>query len=193
MYIFSRDFGSYCNLRSHFLDAIISRELEGTGCRKLLSSDGITSPYLVIKDVPGVFEGFSIDTGLARKSLPAIGDASSIARNLDEYQFLLCILVPTLPDSNPSKLQLQKYRVAIFAAFARLAGILREPKQNELELWVRHARMLLEETSEAYVKVRTNAGLQIISHKGTFEYFGMPEESLEAALRTFYGQEENKL
>ncbi len=174
------------------LNAIISRELEGTGCRKLLSSDGITSPYLTIKDVPGVFEGFSIDARLARKSVPAIGDASSIVRNLDEYQFLLCLLVPTLPDSNPSKLQLQKYRVAILAAFARLAFILREPKQNDLELWVRHARMLLEETSDAYVKVRTNASLQIISHKETFEYFGMPEESLEAALRTFYGQEENK-
>ncbi|MGI0028906.1 MAG: hypothetical protein ACREAQ_04240 [Nitrososphaera sp.] len=174
---------------SHLLDAIISRELDGSGCRKLLSGDGITSPDLTIKGMLGVFEGFSIDTRLVRKSVPAIGDASSVAKNLDEYQFLLCLLVPTLPDSDPSKLQLQKYRVAIVAAFARLAGILRELKQDDLEPWVTHARLLLEETSDAYVKVRTNASLRVIPHKETFEFFGMPEESIEAALRAFYGQE----
>ena len=60
---------------------------------------------------------------VCQKVLPAIGDVASAAKNLDEYQFLICSLVPSLPDSNPSKMELQKYRVAIIAAFAKLVPL----------------------------------------------------------------------
>ncbi len=170
------------------LNAIISRLLAGPGCRKLLAGDGITTSELSIKGMPGVFEAASVDARSARKRVPEVGQAASVAKNLDEYQFLICSLVPSLPDSDPSKLQLQKYRVGIVAAFAMLAALLKEISPEDLAQWNRHARSLLEVTSEAYVKAKSNAKLQVAGHKETFEFFGVPEEKIDAALAAFYGQ-----
>lgn len=170
------------------LNTIISRLLASPGCRKLLAGDGITTQELSINGMQGIFESASADVRSARKNTPAVGQAASIAKNLDEYQFLICSLVPSLPDSEPSKLQLQKYRVAIVAAFARLADFLREIRQDDLAQWNTHARSLLEETSEAYVKARSNAKLQVVNHKEAFEFFGVPEDRIDAALRAFYDQ-----
>lgn len=170
------------------LDVIISRELGGSACSKLLSNDGMTSPFLTIKAMPGVFEAASIDARAARKSMPSIGDACSIAKNLDDYQFLICSLAHSLPDNSQCKLYLQKYRVAIAAAFAGLVVLLQE-QSDELGNWNRHAALLLEETSEAYVKAKSNAGLKVSKHEEVFEYFGVPEGAIEAALRSFYEQD----
>ena len=170
------------------LDMIISRELGGSGCRKLLSNDGMTSPFLTIKTMPGVFETASVDARAARKSMPGIGNACSIAKNLDEYQFLICSLAHSLPDNSPYKLYLQKYRVITAAAFAGLVAVLQK-QSDELDNWNRHATLLLEETSEAYVKAKSNASLKVSTHTEVFEYFGIPEGAIDAALRAFYGQE----
>lgn len=170
------------------MNVIISRVLAGPGCRRLLAGDGITAPELTIKEVPGVFNTASVDVKSARKGMPAIGHAASIAKNLDEYQFLICSLVPSLPDSEPHKLQLQKYRVAAVAAFAKLSSILKEPGQESLEQWNAHAKPLMEETSEAYVKAKSNSKLQVASHKDAFDFFGVPEDRIVAALNAFYGR-----
>jgi hypothetical protein len=170
------------------LNVLVSRLLAGSGCRKLLANDGITTAELSIRGMPGIFDSISVDTRLIKKSVTAIGEASSIAKNLDEYQFLICSLIPALPDSNPSKLQLQKYRVAITASFAKLVSALKEVRQDDLVQWNRHAKSLLEETSEAYVKAKSNAKLQVTSHREAFEFFGVPEDKIDAALRSLYGQ-----
>lgn len=170
------------------LNAMISRLLAGPGCRRLLAGDGITTAELSIKGMQGMFEAISVDARSARKSVPEVGQAASVAKNLDEYQFLICSLAPSLPDSDPSKLHLQKYRVGIAAAFAMLASLLKETSPEGLAQWNRHARSLLEETSEAYVKAKSNAKLQVAGHKEAFEFFGVPEEKIDAALAAFYGQ-----
>jgi hypothetical protein len=165
----------------------VSRVLSGSGCPRLLASDGITSSQFEIKNVPGVLGTISLDFKLARKNMPAIGQAASIAKNLDEYQFRICSLVPSLPDSDPRKLLLQKYRVASIAAFAALSSILKEPAQESLEKWNASAGPLMEETSEAYVKATSNSNLQITSRKDVFEFFKVPEDEIDAALANFYG------
>lgn len=170
------------------LNTIISRLLASSGCRKLLASDGITTSELKINMMHGIFEAASVDVRSVRKSTPAVGQAASVAKNLDEYQFLICSLVPSLPDSDHTKLQLQKYRVAIIAAFSRLVTLLKETNPDDLAQWNIHARLLLEETSEAYVKAKSNTKLQVASHKEAFEYFGVPEDRIDAGLRAFYSQ-----
>ena len=135
----------------------------------------------------GLFGSVSVDVQSARKSVPEIGDAASAAKNLDEYQFLICSLVPSLADSNPSKLELQKYRVAILAAFSKLVNILNE-KQQELGEWSSNAKWLVEETSEAYLQAKSNIQTHP-RHKEMFDYFGVSEAAVVSAIRTFYGQE----
>lgn len=125
---------------------------------------------------------------------PVIGDALSAAKNLDEYQFRICSAIPPLPDSNPLKVQLQKYRVGIVASFARLAALLKEKEADAdaVAQWSRHAKTLLEEASEAYLKASSpSAGsLQVAKRsRSAFEFFGVPEESVDAALSAFYALE----
>ncbi|MDQ3851940.1 MAG: hypothetical protein M3299_03800 [Thermoproteota archaeon] len=173
------------------LNSIMSHQLSTSSCGKLLSDDGITTSDLTIKGVHGLFGPVSIDARSARKSVPAIGDVISAAKNLDEYQFLICSLVPSLPDSNQSKMELQKYRVAIIAAFAKLVQmlLLKSMRQDDLMQWSKHAKALLEETSDTYLKANSNSNLQIASHKDAFEYFEVPVEKVQVALREFYGYE----
>lgn len=170
------------------LNSIISRQLSSSSCSKLLSGDGITSFDLTIKGVHGLFGPVSIDVRSTRKIVPAIGDVASAAKNLDEYQFLICSLVPSLPDSNPSKMELQKYRVTILAAFAKLVPLLllKDMRQDDLVQWSKHAKALLEETSDTYLKTNSNSKMQIASHKDVFEYFEVPVDRVQVALRAFY-------
>lgn len=170
------------------LNSIISHQLSSSRCIKLLSGDGITSADLTIRGERGIFGPVSIDVRSTRKSVPAIGDVASAAKNLDEYQFLICSLVPSLPDSNSSKMELQKYRVAIIAAFAKLVPLLllKGIRQDDLVQWSKHAKALLEETSDTYLKANSNSKMQIASHKDTFEYFEVPVDRIQVALRSFY-------
>jgi hypothetical protein len=170
------------------LNKIVSRLAADLSCQKLLIDDGITTSNLSIKSIQGIIDPISIDARSTRKNIPALGDTASIAKNLDEYQYLICSLIPSLPDTNPSKLALQKYRVATVAAFAMLTALLKEISPEELAKWNTHAKSLLEETSEAYVKAKSNAKLQVTSHKEAFKFFGVPEDRIDEALRIFYNQ-----
>jgi len=170
------------------LNSIISRQLSSSSCSKLLSGDGITTFDLTIKGVHGLFGPVSIDVRSTRKIVPAIGDVASAAKNLDDYQFLICSLVPSLPDSNPSKMELQKYRVTILAAFAKLVPLLllKDIRQDDLVQWSKYAKALLEETSDTYLKANSNSKMQIASNKDVFEYFEVPVDRVQVALRAFY-------
>ncbi|AIC15200.1 hypothetical protein [Nitrososphaera viennensis] len=165
--------------------AAITAHLSAARCRKFLAGDGITSPDFVLLPLSGVLEGVSIDARAARKSLPALGETFNIAKNLDEYQSRICTLVPSLADKNPAKMQLQKYRIGIIAAFARLAPLVRAGGVAE---WNRHARLLLEEASNAYVAASTPGQKQYAaSMVEAFSFFGVPEEQVDAALARMYG------
>lgn len=169
------------------LNAIISRALARPSCQRLLACDGITVSELSIKGLAGIIEPVSVDMRSARKSMPAIGQSASIAKNLDEYQFMICSMVPSIPDSDPRKLQLQKYRVGVVAAFARLSAILKELDAQSLNRWNANGGPLMEATSEAYLKAKSNSNLKVASRKEAFEFFGVPEDKIDAALAAYYG------
>ena len=169
------------------VNTIIARQLSGSACSKVLAADGVTSSQLAINSSPGIFSSVSIDARAARSSIPEIGEVASAAKNLDEYQFLICSLVPSLPDSNPSKLEIQKYRIAIFAAFAKLVKLLNENQQG-LGEWGRNARWLVEETSEAYLQAKSGIQTHPMRRREIFDYFGVPEATITSALSSYYGQ-----
>jgi hypothetical protein len=169
--------------------ASITMHLSSSKCRRFLAGDGITSPDFVLLPLAGVLEGVSIDARAARKSLPALGETFSIAKNLDEYQSRICALVPSLADRNPAKVRLQKYRIGIIAAFAGLAPLFRTG--DAVEEWNRHARLLLEEASNAYVAATSSSSSWQKRYAArtaeAFSFFGVPEEQVDAALDRMYG------
>lgn len=165
--------------------AAIAAHLSAARCKRFLAGDGITSPDFVLSPLSGVIEeGVSIDARAARKSLPALGETFSVAKNLDEYQNKICALVPSLADKNPAKAQLQKYRIGIIAAFARLAPLVRA---GDVEEWNRHAKLILEEASNAYVAATSGQKQYAADTSEAFSFFRVPEEKVDAMLSRMYG------
>lgn len=156
-------------------------------CRRFLAGDGITTVDFTLNALAGIFDRIAIDARSARKNMPALGQTFGTAKNLDEYQYRICTLLPTLADSNPSKIMLQKYRVAIIAAFAKLAASV---KSGEVDEWNNHAKALLVEASDAYVAATTNRKIQESGAGQAFVFFGVPEEQTGRALKSMYGYDE---
>lgn len=167
------------------INAIISKVSSGK-CSRFLAGDGITTPDFTINGLPGIFERVSIDARAAKRYSPSFGDAFSIAKNLDEYQHRICVLVPSLADSNPFKVQLQKYRVGIVAAFAKMVPIFKAG--SDLAGWNLHARRLLVEASDLYVFATSKTAKQIpkVKMDEVFSYLEIPEESLDRAVKALY-------
>ncbi|MEM2140087.1 hypothetical protein [Nitrososphaera sp.] len=165
------------------VDAVMSQ----TRCRKFLAGDGITTLDFTVSEFGGAFGGVSIDARAAKKSSQAFADAFSVAKNLDEYQYRICALVPSLADS-PAKTLLQKYRVAIAAAFAKLVHLIKH-EQGGLQAWTAHARLVLVEASDAYVAVAAGpARLQKPKITDALLFFGLAESDVDRALASAYGQ-----
>src|ERR671933_659633 len=159
-------------------------------CHKLLSSDGITSRDLVIEKVIGILEGIRLNIKSEVSVLPNIAKAAGIAKNLDEYQYIVCLEIGDIPDTNSYKIELQKYRIAIIAAFSKLVSVLLLRSDKELQKWNHFAQILLTEVSETRVKIRLQ---QDIDHninndllKSTFDYFDISVSDVDRLLESIY-------
>ncbi len=180
----------------------------GIKCTKVLAEDGITSKELVISQLDGLSREMSANINLLRGKYPNITRTASIAKNLDEYQFLVCREISSIPDFDPLKIQLQKYRVGVIAAFAKLVAILEDADNlsAELDKWNSFANSLLVETSETLLKARNKmkkkeghnndsnssdqfqAGYsqQNLRIKEALNFFGVPENDIDEELIRVY-------
>src|SRR5918993_3390928 len=140
------------------LHAIIQRSISShLPCRSLVSSDGITTRNFTIDCFPGIYARTSIDAALSRRTINILGNTLGIAKNLDEYQLKICLKIPSLPDSDPVKMHLQKFRIGIIASFAALATILQSDEPaNGLERWNIFAAKLLRKASELFNSLGTD-------------------------------------
>ena len=161
-------------------------------CHKLLSKDGITSQDLVIDRIEGLFEGIAVNVKFQRNRVASIGSTSTIAKNLDEYQHIVCSEIRSIPDSNPYKKELQKYRVLIIASFAKLIPILASslPSDKDLQEWNHFAQVLLTQISETRFNARVNQkrydGTNSKLVRSAFDFFGIPEEEIDRMLHEVY-------
>ncbi|HZI70124.1 MAG TPA: hypothetical protein VFD60_03080 [Nitrososphaeraceae archaeon] len=157
-------------------------------CHKLVSKDGITTQDLVIDKVGGLFEGIQVNTKTERSSLPSIGISLGIMKNLDQYQYIVCSEIRSIPDANPYKNELQKYRIAIIASFAKLVPILQSRSDKDLKNWNYFAQILLTQISELLVKERTNPNKygKSDSDSAPFDYFDVPEKEVDNILQSIY-------
>ena len=159
-------------------------------CHKLLSKNGITTQDLIIDKVEGLFEGIWVNIKSQRSLLPSISSASSIVKNLDEYQYIVCSEIRSIPDTSPYKKELQKYRITIIASFAKLIPILRSRFDEDLKKWNYFAQILLTQISEMLVKARLNQNKYDKSNsdlmKSMFDYFDVPEKEVDSILQSIY-------
>jgi hypothetical protein len=179
-------------MTNSLLDLIIQRLFHySSKCCRIISSDGITTQNFSIDNFEGIFEGITIDAELSRRNLLSLGNTMSTAKNLDDYQYKICLEIPSIPDSDPLKLQLQKFRIAIIAAFAILVmGIKSSDAEDELQKWNSFATILLKKTSEFVTNLRTNKGTiknYDDSHLSeAFAFFKVPRGDMEKALANLY-------
>jgi len=158
-------------------------------CHELLSKDGVTTQDLVIDNVS--FQDISVNIKLQRSRFPSIGSTSSIAKNLDEYQYIICSEIRSLPDSNLFKKELQKYRIIIIASFAKLIPILSSlGSDTDLKEWNQFAQVLLTQVSEMRQKTRVNQKGYEKSNsralKSAFDFFSISEEEVDNILQNIY-------
>ena len=76
-------------------------------CERMISNDGVTTRNFTIDRLSGIFEGVSLDADLSQQNIPPLGKALGIAKNLDEYQLKICLIVSSFSDTDPVKLNLQ--------------------------------------------------------------------------------------
>jgi hypothetical protein len=170
------------------LHAIIQRSISShLPCRSLVSSDGITTRNFTIDYFPGIYVGASIDATLSRRTINILGNTLGIAKNLDEYQLKICLKIPSIPDSDPVKLRLQKFRIEIIASFAALVSILQsdEPAKG-LVRWNIFAAKLLRKTSDFF----NSFGMEIKSDDNdieeTFRFFQVPIGEVNTVIKELY-------
>lgn len=179
-------------MTNSLLDLIVQRLFHySSKCHQIISSDGITTRNFSIDNLDGIFEGITIDAELSRRNLLSLGNTMSTAKNLDDYQYKICLEIPSIPDSDPTKLQLQKFRIAIIASFAILVRRMKSPNgDDELQKWNSFATILLRKTSEFFTNLRTDKGIienYDDSHLSeAFDFFKVPGGDMEKALANVY-------
>jgi hypothetical protein len=153
----------------------------------LVSSDGITTRNFTIDCFPGIYAGASIDAVLSRRTINILGYTLGIAKNLDEYQLKICSKIPSIPDSDPVKLHLQKFRIGIIASFAALVPILHsdEPAKG-LVRWNIFAAKLLRKTSDFFNSLGTDVKPDDNDIEETFKFFQVPVGQVNAVIKELY-------
>jgi|SRR5919106_4347710 hypothetical protein len=170
------------------LHAIIQRSISSyLPCRSLVSSDGITTRNFTIDCFPGIYAGASIDAVLSRRTINILGNTLGIAKNLDEYQLKICSKIPSIPDSDPVKLHLQKFRIGIIASFAALVPILHsdEPAKG-LVRWNIFAAKLLRKTSDFFNSLGMDMKPDDNDIEETFKFFQVPVGQVNAVIKELY-------
>lgn len=174
--------------------------LSSKPCSRLLESDGISSKIFTLRG----FDNRKLiglkDVRLLKNSVPRLGIAINIVKNLDEYLYIVCNYVPNINDNNFFKIKFQKIRVLIHLLFNRLSKILSEAMDEDgLNEWIDESNSLLVETSDLVLEYRDslkneknggaaeNFELKVKLNRDYFVYFGMEEESMDAALYSIYG------
>jgi hypothetical protein len=174
--------------------------LSSKPCSKLLESDGISSKVFTLRSFDN---GKSIslkDVRTLKTSVPQLGTAINIVKNLDEYLYIVCNYVPNINDVNFFKIKFQKIRVLTHLLFYRLSKILSDAIDLDgLNEWIGESNPLLVETSDLVLEYRDslknekniesteNFEQKVKLNRDYFSYFGMKEESMDVALYSIYG------
>jgi hypothetical protein len=124
--------------------------ISSTPCKKFLTFDGISSNNLLLKDQKGKVLLNCKNVNALKGKIDGVGISFAITKNLDEYQFLLCKYIPTLPDHDVFKLKFQKVRLLITMFINKMVDVLLQPKINSKDLadLNKHGNAILLEVSE---------------------------------------------
>ena len=124
--------------------------ISSTTCKKFLASDGISTNNLLLKDQSGKVLLNCKNVNALKGKIDGIGVSFAITKNLDEYQFLICKYIPTLPDHDVFKLKFQKMRLLITMFINKMVHVLLQPKINSKVLadLNKHGNAILLEVSE---------------------------------------------
>jgi lantibiotic modifying enzyme len=138
------------NLTESMHSLISNTIITPTTCKKFLASDGISSNNLLLKNQKGKVLLNCKNVNALKGKIDGIGISFAIIKNLDEYQFLLCKYIPTLPDYDVFKLKFQKIRLLIVMFIDKIVEVLLELKINSKVLadLNKHGNAILLEASE---------------------------------------------
>jgi hypothetical protein len=173
---------------------ILINFLANHNCTKIIVKDGITESYFVIEPHSNLFSKISIDVPKTKDRCPQIARSISIAKNLDFYQKNVCLEIKNIADKNIMKQILQKLRVMVISALAKLNDlILHFDSIDKLRLalseWNLHANVLLEIVSDYVTKFKGSAFEKRLSHpklSAVLKYLNLSVKELNAEISMMY-------
>ena len=173
---------------------IVINFLANHNCIKIIVKDGVTENYFVIEPHSNLFSKISIDVPKTKDRCPQIARSVSIAKNLDFYQKNVCLEIKNIGDKNIIKQILQKLRVMVISALAKLNDlILRSDSIDKLRItlteWNLHANILLEIVSDYVTKFKGGTFERKLNHprlSAVLKYLNLNVKELNAEISIMY-------
>ena len=104
-------------------------------CEKILINDGIISPYFEVHRIPDFFNNTRLECNSLKSKYPQIGKSFSLLKNFDHYQYIICTLIPDIPDTDHFKKLLQKLRFLVIYSITKFIQILENNNFDQIEYW----------------------------------------------------------
>jgi hypothetical protein len=160
-------------------------------CKKFLVKDGITSPYFEINTEPGFFTKTKYDIISLKNTFQQIGESMSILKNFDYYQYLMCTMLPDIPDTNPYKKEFQKVRFIIICSLTKFISLLHIGDYETIKKWNILSKKILELVAEIVNGYRQGVEFREISNGFNVNnefciFFNLDIEKMDEELNYFY-------
>jgi hypothetical protein len=173
---------------------IVINFLVNHNCIKIIAKDGVIEKHFVIEPHSNLFSKISIDVPKTKDKCPEIARTVSIAKNLDFYQNNVCLEIKNIADKNIGKQILQKLRVMVISALAKLNDlILRSDSIDKLRIilteWNLHANTLLEIVSDYVTKCKGGTLEKRLNHprlNAVLKYLNLNVKELNAEISIMY-------
>lgn len=117
-------------------------------CKKILINDGITSTYFEAHGIPDFFNNIRIERNILKNKYPQIGKSFSLLKNFDHYQYIICTLIPSIPDADQYKKLLQKLRFLVIYSITKFIQMIENNNFDQIDYWNLLSRNFLEMLAE---------------------------------------------
>ncbi len=161
-----------------------------TFCKKFLIKDGIISSYFEVETHQGFFTKTRYEVTSLKNSFQQIGESLSILKNFDSYQYLICTILPDIPDINPFKKVLQKIRFIIISSFTKFINLLHIKDFEAIQKWNLFSKKILEVVAEIVNSFRQGTHFTEISEfkldQEVSIFFSLDIEKIDEELHRYY-------
>ena len=160
-------------------------------CKKILINDGIISSYFEVDRIPDFFNNTRLECNSLKSKYPEIGKSLSLLKNFDHYQYIICTLIPGIPDRDQFKKLLQKLRFLVICSITKFIQIFENNNFHQIEYWNLLSGKFLEMLTEIVNYFRNGSKFEEILNEvkiddNFIKFLGLNLKRIDRVLDEFY-------